>query len=389
MAVYSKNPLVRWGKRVRNCLYRAAFKVLTSNSETLPQVLFISFSGRQYSDNPKAVSDRLHDIAPDLRQVWLFNEPADLVEELPDWVVPVLNTKENCDRALAESAVWVSNFEMPNYVTKRDDQLYFQTYHGDRAFKKVLYEATPVRDVRLMEEKGCDYLVTGSKFAEEWMPKSFRSSAALLKVGCPRNDVLFNVGMERRLEILGALGLKDNVSVLLYAPTFRDWLDGPQETYGIDLRRLLNQLSVKDDKEWVCLVRKHPSSKGIVYDRSDARIHDVSGYPYSDDLLCVADFLLTDYSSIVNDFILRRKPAVLCTADLAEYLSFRPLLLDFDSCPYPCANSADELEEIVNSMGDGYGEQEYERVAAWYGIYEDGTASDKVASMIKEFVAKY
>lgn len=389
MAVYSKNSFVRWGKRARNCLRKAAFKKMSLNRETLPQVLFISFGGRQYSDNPKAISDRLHEIAPDLRQVWLFNESADLSDELPDWIVPVLNTKENCDRALAESAVWVSNFEMPSYVTKKNDQLYFQTYHGDRAFKKVLYEATPVRDLRLMEEEDCDYLVTGSKFAENWMPKSFKSSATLLKVGCPRNDVLFNVSTERRLEILGTLGLKDDANVLLYAPTFRDWLDEPQETYGIDLGRLLDRLTARDNKEWICLVRKHPSSKGISYDCDDARIYDASDYPYSDDLLCVADFLLTDYSSIVNDFILRRKPAVLCTADLAEYLSYRPLLLDFDSCPYPCANSADELEEIVDGMGDDYGEREYEKVAAWYGIYEDGTASEKIASMIKDFITRH
>lgn len=387
MAVYSKNPAVRWGKRARNCLRKAVFRRLSMRSATKPQALFISFGGRQYSDNPKAVSDHLHEIAPDVHQVWLFNEPASFNDELPDWIEAVANTRENCDRLLAESAVWVSNFEMPNYATKRGDQLYIQTYHGDRAFKKVLYEATPIRDLHLMEEQGCDYLVTGSKHSEDWMPKSFKSSATLLKVGCPRNDVLFHVTDERRQEILESLNLEPDAKIVLYAPTFRDWLDGPQDTYGVDLGRLLDKLGAKASDNWVCLVRKHPSSKGINYDQRDARIHDVSDFPFSDDLLCVTDFLLTDYSSIVNDFILRRKPAVLCVADLEEYLSHRTLLFDLDDCPYPCVSTVEELDVIVDEMDDGYGEREYEKVADWFGIYEDGTASDKIAKMIEDFIA--
>ena len=358
---------------------------LSSRCETKSQVLFISFSGRQYSDNPKAVSDRLHEVAPNVRQVWLFNDPAKFNNELPEWIESVENTRENFDRLLAQSAVWVSNFEMPNYATKRDDQLYIQTYHGDRGFKKVLYEATPIRDLHLMEEQYCDYLVTGSKNAEEWMPKSFKSSASLLKVGCPRNDVLFHVADEKRRKILDSLNLEPDVNILLYAPTFRDWLDGPQETYGIDLGRLLDKLSAKGGDNWVCLLRKHPTSKGINYDMHDTRIHDVSDFPFSDDLLCVADFLLTDYSSIVNDFILRRKPAVLCVADLDEYMVHRPLLFDLDDCPYPCVSTVEELDAIIDQMDDGYGEREYEMVADWYGIYEDGTASDKIAKIIKDF----
>ena len=39
------------------------------------RVVFISFGGKQYSDNPKAISDYLLKNYPTIKQVWLFREP--------------------------------------------------------------------------------------------------------------------------------------------------------------------------------------------------------------------------------------------------------------------------------------------------------------------------
>ena len=39
------------------------------------RVLFQSFSGRQYSDSPRRISERLAEEAPGTKQVWAFLEP--------------------------------------------------------------------------------------------------------------------------------------------------------------------------------------------------------------------------------------------------------------------------------------------------------------------------
>ena len=39
------------------------------------RVNFIAFSGRQYSDSPRRISELLHKEHPEIQQVWAFTEP--------------------------------------------------------------------------------------------------------------------------------------------------------------------------------------------------------------------------------------------------------------------------------------------------------------------------
>ena len=55
------------------------------------RVNFIAFSGRQYSDSPRRISELLRKEHPEIQQVWAFNEPEKLQGVLDTMLDGVLN----------------------------------------------------------------------------------------------------------------------------------------------------------------------------------------------------------------------------------------------------------------------------------------------------------
>lgn len=58
---------------------------------------------------------------------------------------------------------------------------------------------------------------------------------------------------------------------------------------------------------------------GLEVQNSSRSFIDASRYPDMADLMEIADFFITDYSSSAGDFVLRNKPMILATFDRIEY----------------------------------------------------------------------
>lgn len=59
-----------------------------------------------------------------------------------------------------------------------------------------------------------------------------------------------------------------------------------------------------------------------------------TAYPDMQDLLCAADFLITDYSSCMHDFSLMKKPVFLYVPDYIEYMKERGFYYDILVCHF-------------------------------------------------------
>ena len=100
------------------------------------RVFFSSFKGRAYSDSPRFISEALHALRPDVEIVWQLENPADA----PDYVRVVPPHSLKALTELSRARCFVDNFNRPIYLLKFPGQLYVQTWHGDRGFKKMLYD---------------------------------------------------------------------------------------------------------------------------------------------------------------------------------------------------------------------------------------------------------
>ncbi len=355
------------------------------------RVLFVSFNGKSYSDNPKVVSEALHKECPEAQIVWLFTDPKKKKEIVPAYVKTVnIKSASAYYKALYTSRVLVTNFLLPK-VQKRDNQMFIQTWHGDRAFKKVLLDATHSH-VNEQEEGYCDLAIAGSDYGERQYRSAFAYKGEVIKVGTPRDDAFINPDKEKIASIRRSLGIKDGCRILLYAPTLRDKArdDGvKQDLQSIDLQRTLEALERKYACEWICFVRAHPGVIGLNGVESSEKMKDVSSYEDMSDLLLIADLLITDYSSSAGDFALLERPLILFHSDIEDYsTNTRALYFDVAESPYYRAHTQDELENIIDSLRDEDVKKNCKDILDFYCTNESGNAAYTIARLIKDFIKK-
>ncbi len=357
-------------------------------------VTFISFSGKSYSDNPKAISEALHKMAPQIKISWILAR-GKARDNIPNYIQCVdVDNKWATLSAIARSNCFVSNFSLP-LIPKSKKQLFIQTWHGDKAFKKVLHDSTFVRSgFKVAEEIPgyCDLAVAGSEYGKKQYQTAFKYEGEILMEGTPRNDRLFLPDESHQEDIKKELDIDKEVKLLLYAPTLRrenDKAKTSQPIQELNIAHTLDVLEQRDGCKWVCLLRAHPAMVGLSGAGEDMRIMDVSGYPDMADLLEIADMLITDYSSCAGDFLLTGRSVVLFQADLAAYLEKdRTLYFDMKDSPYWTVDSQTALEEKILSITPELAKKNCEDVLAFYGDCETGHAALSVANIIKEWVEK-
>lgn len=352
------------------------------------KVVLKSFGGKSYSDNPKAISEKLHEIYPEAEIVWILKDPEKKKSIVPDYVRIVKANSLEEIKELATAKVWVDNFCKPLWTYKSREQFYIQTWHGDKPFKKILYDAWPDgrRPTPLIESEMCDLALSGSMFGEKLYLSAFRYSGKLIVNGCPRNDVLVNYDCSEANRIKENLSLDDKVKILLYAPTFRDSrIDDFQKVDELNLLETLSVLEESTKDHWICLVRAHSAArKG--FDESSlkkGRILDVTQYEDMTDLMLISDLLITDYSSCAGDFALLGRPIILFQGDREEYLrKDRGLYFDTEISPFIVARSQEELLRIMKSLDNIDIAKNCNSILQFFGARETGKASETVAGLI-------
>lgn len=350
-------------------------------------IVFKSFGGKTYSDNPKAISEELHRLIPELNIIWSFKDPQNKERIIPKYVKCVKSNTFNELKVLATSKVWIDNFNKPLFTYKSKDQVYIQTWHGDRAFKKILFDSTfAPSDYKLIETEKCDAIVTGSEFAEKMYRSAYRYNGDFLKVGSPRNDVLINVNREKVNRIKNKIGLNNDDKILLYAPTLRRKAVNErenQEIADIDLLGVIDKLISVTGIKWICLTRAHSAVSGLKGIPNNNNIIDATEYEDMADLLQITDLLITDYSSSATDFMLTKKPTILYQSDYHEYIkNDRSFYYDLKETGFMIAYNKEELYECIEKSFRENTETRNKKIQEFYGVYEKGLASKQVAEYV-------
>ena len=359
------------------------------------KVVFNSFSGSQYSDNPRAICEAVHELDKTIELVWLLKKEAMMNPDIPAYVRVVEYTEENIVNELSDSKVWIDNSFIFAYACnklfKGNNQLYIQTWHGDRGFKKCGYEWNGfTSDTRGIENGFCDVLLIGSEFEKRFFERAYRYKGEYLFSGSPRDDCLVNRDYSKEEIIRSRLGIDNDTNILLYAPTYRD--DGNDE--GIQkfigsINEILRACEQYKVGKWICFYRGHHLEINGLDINNSANFKNVSFYPDMSDLLCVSQILVTDYSSSAGDFIVKGEPVILFQVDRDNFTGAdRQLLFDVDKSPFLVAKSVTELTSVLKSLKKINIQQNCKDILTMYQAYEPGNASQTVANKILEFIYK-
>ena len=345
------------------------------------RVVFSSFSGRSYSDNPRCISEKLHEMYPEAHICWLLREPKKWRDKVPDYVRIYRANRWMSGFILGTARVWVDNFSklvFPN--RKMGQQIYMQTWHGDRAFKKIGYDNNTVDYYRL--EETCDVFLTGSTFGQNLYRSAFHYTGPFLNYGCPRNDILVRNDPAEAAAVRKKLGISADTKLLLYAPTYRDTKAIIPKEAQMDLLHTLEQLEKTTGQHWMCLYRAHYMTNGIDLSSVQHRLIDMTSYDSMSELLLIADMLLTDYSSSAMDYAIMDKPVLLYQADIADYVSHREMYYSMDETPFLVAQNQDELDQLIADITPERAAENCRAIRAYFGFNETGHSTEEACKYI-------
>ncbi len=352
------------------------------------KVVFSSFSGRSYSDNPKYIAEEIVRQNLDLDCVFVLEHPEK--EKLPEGIRSVKYNTIQYLYEVATAKIWVDNTRKQPHILKKANQIYIQTWHGSIAIKKIEKDAIATLDdsyvqTAIKDSKNIDYLITNGQWGEALFKRCFwYDEGKILKLGSPRVDMLFDDNYRLQKKIRDSLNVDPNKKILLYAPTFRK--DKNMDVYKINYNRVVETLKSRFSGDWCVLIKLHPNIKelaGKMMFLCDDVI-DVSQYSDINELYTISNVLITDYSSSIFDFAITRKPAFIFACDLEEYLTDRDTYFDVKSLPFPFAMDNDQLERNILKFDV---ENYHENLDEFYnklGLVEDGHASKRVVELIKK-----
>ena len=353
------------------------------------RVNFIAFSGRQYSDSPRRISELLLKEHPEIQQVWAFNEPEKFrfLEEKGIKVVKYKSLKYLY--YVMTSKVYVDNAEFWSALKFRPGQMVLETWHGGGAYKRVgghridVNEREQQHAVEKMN-KITLFLSSSRAFTKFVIREAYQYHGEVLECGLPRNDDLLHPDPAVPARVRQALDIPGNAKVLLYAPTFRN--SHSLDLYDVDFGRLKVTLEARFGGEWVIVLRMHYYLADKVMASSAPYLRNATDYPDMQDLLQCADVLLTDYSSCMWDFSLMEKPCFLYARDIAEYRGERDFYTPIDSWPFPLAADNDALVQEISEFDENTYRAGAARHHAELGSTESGTAAKQCVERIAAFL---
>lgn len=347
------------------------------------KVVFISYGGKGFGGNPKAIALELLKQGRDLDLVWLSRNP-DL--QLPEGIRLVPFGTPQAVKELSTASVWVDNSRGGAHF-KKSEQYYMQTWHGFalKHIERAAQDRLPASYVEQCKKDSSfiDLIVSNSDFMTRVYRDDFWYDGEISLYGSPRNDIFFQKNSKIPAAVRDFFGLPQDQKLLLYAPTFR--ADFSVDCYALDVENTLKACENRFGGHWTALIRLHPNvsqkSDGLFpYDGS--RIVDATAYADMQELLAAVDLLITDYSSSMFDYALQGKPCIQFATDLEAYKKDRNFYFALDQLPFPMAQSNEQLLDVIERYDDEAQQQRWQHFKRENGIVEDGNASQRCAQWI-------
>lgn len=354
------------------------------------KIVFCNFNGNGFGESPKYIAQELINQGMKYDLVWIVRKELMNYCQLPLDIRPAIKGSIKSFFELATAKIWIYSSRQPNYIKKRKNQYYIQTWHGAPALKKIEKDAEASLDPIYIynakkDSQKIDLFLSNSKYFTNLVKRSFWYNGDILECGFPKNDALLTADRHLRSKVNKKFDIKSNARIVLYAPTFRS--NKNMENYNIDIDKCLVSLSLRFGGDWIFMVRLHPNEQDHPFQiLNNKKIINASLYDDTQELLSVADVVITDYSSLMFDFALTKRPVFLYTPDINEYMKERNFYFDLHDLPFPIAKCNDSLFNNIQK----FEEQEYllkiDSFLKNIGCLENGNASEIVVDRIIKII---
>ncbi|MFH8283890.1 bifunctional glycosyltransferase/CDP-glycerol:glycerophosphate glycerophosphotransferase [Streptomyces antibioticus] len=352
-------------------------------------VVYSAFSHRGVLGDPGAIYRAAREIAPELRGVWVVRDE-ETAALLPDDVEHVLLDSPAYRRITARAGFFVNNVNWPGSLAKRPGSVHIHTHQGTplKYMAADLLQRPGGRfgvDVPQMLRRAdrWDHSLVANRHSELVWERAYPCHFASARTGSPRNDVLVTADAAATAAARARLGVPDGHTVVLYAPTRREYVRGGHVD-RIDLARLAADLG----EGHTLVVRLHPSlatgpargaglselhRRGVLIDATDA--------PHVEEVMLASDVLVTDYSALMFDYANLDRPIVVHADDWEAYRASRGAY--FDITAEPPGHVSRTYRELAWLLASGsWRDEDSTRLRAAFRerfcAYDDGRAAERV-----------
>ena len=355
-------------------------------------ILFNSYGGKKYDDSPRAIYEQMlkDDRFSDCKLVWAIQEP-DKVRVSGRAEVVKADSFKYFITAL-KAHVWVTNSSMERGLNfKKKGTLCFNTWHGS---------AIKVMGIDIKDENQsfkskvlvrADIMLAQSQYDIDTFSHAFQLPGSRFRMtGLPRNDVLANYTKNDVDRIKEKLGLDKSKIVLLYAPTFREYTKGTNNEVVLNVPMNLKHWQDVLGDGYVVLFRAHYEVAKHMKVEGYPMFLDMSSYPDLNELMIVADALISDYSSIYFDFSVTHKPMYCIAYDYDEYIANRGMYLSLKD-ELPCAIHEDENGIIGELLKFSETKEEMQKQTAAFQqkyVTECGHGAEKSCDIIADILRR-
>ena len=358
------------------------------------KIVATTFKGKKYGDNPQYILEALYSIDPQIDFVWLKDQTCSY--ELPRWLRAV--SYKMTIRTIYEMAtakVWIDTHRLRSYIRKRKKQVFIETWHGGLGIKKIENDVTEFKMMSWLT----DEIVTTNKLANVFISQSehlssiFRNAfgyqGVIWKCGYPKNDIIINGIEKNSKERIRNLYQLNDKKLFLYAPSFRDYFGQKidESIYKVDFAKLQEALVKRFGGNWAILVRWHPL---YAFEISQVyhfeNVIDVTSYPDMQELIILADAMMSDYSSCLFDGALRNIPCFTFATDFDAFKKERGVYFEMEDLPFPYAKDNDELMSNIENYNHEVYLERWEEFKKKTGLVETGHASEDIAFKIKNII---
>lgn len=344
-------------------------------------ILFSSFGGKKYNDSPRVLFEIMRDDERFKRYcfVWAFERPEDFAIEGAQSIK--IDTWQYFKTAL-KARVWITSVNIERGLHfKKKKTIYINTWHG-AGTKKIGNACSERNDY---DFSNVDIMLVQSEFEKEIFLRDFNCNPkAIRTVGFPRNDELFEIDGEKCKKLKQQFNIPLDKKVILYAPTWRDSKNGG---ISYDFVPPINMSKWREElsDEYVLLFRMHAFTTkfDITYDEF---ARNVSGYDNLNHILAISDIVITDYSTIVYDCAVAKKPFICFGFDYETYKEERGFYYDLnDEYPGGVLKTEDEVLDRIAELSNG---KDKELFAAFRNKYirAGGNASKSVIDELTDLL---
>lgn len=279
-------------------------------------------------------------------------------------VIPEKHAELVREIATAKYLFLSDNSTLIGCLPMRRETVYVQLWHACGAFKgfgmttaKLNFGENEKRRRRHPAYKNTDIVTVSSPeicwaYAEAMdLPES-----CIYPIGVSRTDVFFDRerldgALEKVWEKFPAAKGK---KIILFAPTFRGHLRSAATVTNLDIALFQKELG----EDYVLIIKHHPVVRHLppVPEELDGVfVYDATQEMEIEDLLMAADVCITDYSSIIFEYSLMRRPMLFYAYDLEEYYDWRGFYYPYkELTPGPICKTNEELVDYIRHLDERF-----------------------------------